>query len=45
MQKGARLPTVDGDVNFVNVTFAYPSRPNRLVFKQFDLLIPAGTMN
>ena len=33
---------VEGDVDFSDITFAYPSRPERLVFKQFSLRIPAG---
>lgn len=41
--KGAILPTVDGDIELENVTFAYPSRPSRLIFKSFNLSIPAGT--
>ena len=41
-QKGARLPMVDGDIELENVTFAYPARPNRLIFKAFNLKIPAG---
>lgn len=42
MQAGAKLPTLDGDVELSNVTFAYPSRPGRLIFKHFNIAIPAG---
>ena len=42
MQVGAKLPTLDGDVELSNVTFAYPSRPGRLIFKHFNIAIPAG---
>ena len=38
---GARLPICRGEVFFDNVTFAYPSRPDRLVFKHFSLKIPS----
>jgi hypothetical protein len=42
VQAGAKLPTLDGDVELSNVTFAYPSRPGRLIFKHFNIAIPAG---
>lgn len=41
-QNDVRLPLVEGDVEFSDITFAYPSRPGRLVFKHFSLRIPAG---
>lgn len=31
-----------GDVSFVNVGFTYPTRPNQVILKHFDLEIPAG---
>ena len=31
-----------GDIELENVTFAYPSRPDRPVFNGFSLIIPAG---
>ena len=37
----AILPHCQGDIMFQNVTFAYPSRPDRLVFKHFDLCVQA----
>lgn len=42
-QSKARLPRCKGEVNFDNVTFYYPSRPDRLVFKHFSLNIPSKT--
>ncbi|EGG19851.1 ABC transporter B family protein [Cavenderia fasciculata] len=33
---------VKGDIKFANVQFAYPSRPNRQIFADFTLDIPAG---
>lgn len=33
---------VDGEIGLEDVTFAYPARPGRLVFKNFTLNIPAG---
>ena len=34
---------IDGDIELKSVTFAYPARPGRLIFKEFNLRIPAGT--
>ena len=45
LQKGARLPMVDGDIELQDVTFAYPSRPGRLIFKSFNLSIPSGAVD
>ena len=42
VQKGAVLATIDGDIELANVTFAYPARPDRLIFKSFNIKIPAG---
>lgn len=42
LQGGAELPGLDGEIELKNVTFAYPARPDRLVFKQFNLHIKAG---
>lgn len=41
---GAEI-SIDGEIELRNVTFAYPTRPRRLVFKQFNLHIPAGEMS
>ncbi len=43
MQAGAELPSMEGEVELKDVTFAYPARPSKLIFKQFNLVIPAGT--
>ncbi|XP_074284679.1 ABC transporter B family member 15-like [Silene latifolia] len=39
---GLRLDNVVGEVEFKNVGFAYPSRPDSIIFRDFSLLIPAG---
>ncbi|XP_066584500.1 mitochondrial potassium channel ATP-binding subunit [Prorops nasuta] len=31
-----------GNINFKNVTFSYPTRPNQVILKKFNLVIPAG---
>lgn len=36
------LQQVLGDVEFKRVTFAYPSRPEIVIFKRFNLKVPAG---
>ncbi|KAL5582453.1 hypothetical protein UlMin_014895 [Ulmus minor] len=40
--EGEILENVSGDVEFKNVEFAYPSRPESIIFKDFCLKIPAG---
>ncbi|KAG7669217.1 hypothetical protein Ndes2526B_g05515 [Nannochloris sp. 'desiccata'] len=40
--KGLELKTVQGVVELRGVTFAYPARPEKPVFKNFSLVIPAG---
>ncbi|KAL5554201.1 hypothetical protein UlMin_041602 [Ulmus minor] len=40
--EGIILEHVSGRVEFKNVNFAYPSRPESVVFKNFCLTIPAG---
>ncbi|KAK1410145.1 hypothetical protein QVD17_36679 [Tagetes erecta] len=40
--EGEVLQEVSGRVEFKNVTFAYPSRPESLIFKDFNLKVPAG---
>ncbi|KAI3793977.1 hypothetical protein L1987_36601 [Smallanthus sonchifolius] len=40
--EGEILQEVSGRVEFKNVKFAYPSRPESLVFKDFNLKVPAG---
>ncbi|XP_071707028.1 ABC transporter B family member 15-like [Rutidosis leptorrhynchoides] len=39
---GEILQEVSGDVEFKNVTFAYPSRRESIIFKDFNLKVPAG---
>ncbi|KAH9290781.1 hypothetical protein KI387_034898, partial [Taxus chinensis] len=40
--KGEILQEVCGEVEFRNVKFAYPSRPETLIFQNFSLTIPAS---
>ncbi|XP_051121081.1 ABC transporter B family member 15-like [Andrographis paniculata] len=39
---GQILQTVSGEVEFKHINFAYPSRPESIVFEDFNLKIPAG---
>ncbi|XP_073294013.1 ABC transporter B family member 19 [Primulina huaijiensis] len=36
------LTDVNGNIEFNNVTFSYPSRPDVLIFKDFSIFFPAG---
>ncbi|XP_022732421.1 putative ABC transporter B family member 8 isoform X3 [Durio zibethinus] len=40
--KGIVLDTIRGDVEFENVKFIYPSRPDSVVLKDFNLKVEAG---
>ncbi|TYI22086.1 hypothetical protein ES332_A06G080400v1 [Gossypium tomentosum] len=40
--KGIVLDTIRGDIEFDNVNFVYPSRPDSLVLKHFNLKVEAG---
>lgn len=40
--EGEILHKVSGNVDFKNVDFAYPSRPESLICKNFSLRVPAG---
>nr|ADZ48235.1 multidrug/pheromone exporter protein [Hevea brasiliensis] len=40
--EGEILENVGGEVEFKHVEFAYPSRPESIIFKDFTLKIPAG---
>nr|GMC73472.1 ABC transporter B family member 15-like [Ipomoea batatas] len=40
--EGQILDNVAGEVEFKNVEFAYPSRPESIILKAFSLRIPAG---
>ncbi|GJZ55567.1 ABC transporter family protein [Tanacetum coccineum] len=39
---GKILQDVSGEVEFKGVNFAYPSRPETVIFKDFNLKVPAG---
>lgn len=39
---GKQLQNVQGQIEFRNVDFSYPSRPDVLVFRDFSLSIPPG---
>ncbi|OMO52739.1 hypothetical protein COLO4_37015 [Corchorus olitorius] len=41
-KEGEILHNVSGEVEFKQVEFAYPSRPESIIFKNFCLKIPAG---
>lgn len=40
--KGLRLLSLVGDIEFKNVSFTYPFRPNVQILKELCLSIPAG---
>ncbi|CAG8590612.1 5529_t:CDS:2 [Paraglomus occultum] len=40
--RGFKLSHCDGNIEFAQVSFAYPSRPDTLVLRNIDLHIPAG---
>lgn len=35
--------SIDGPISFTNVDFSYPSRPNAMIWKNFNLVINKGT--
>ncbi|XP_038724797.1 ABC transporter B family member 19 [Tripterygium wilfordii] len=39
---GKCLPEVQGNIEFKNVTFSYPSRPDVMIFRDFSIFFPAG---
>eukprot|EP01133_Synstelium_polycarpum_P018363 gene18363-21975_t len=41
-KSGDRLPQIRGDIEFRNISFSYPARPNKQIFNDFSLSIPAG---
>ena len=41
---GEELATVTGDITLQNLTFSYPARPDKIVFSDFNLHIPAGAV-
>ncbi|KAG8384766.1 hypothetical protein BUALT_Bualt04G0152700 [Buddleja alternifolia] len=43
-KEGQTLQNVSGEVEFKHIEFSYPSRPESIIFKDFNLKIPAGKM-
>ncbi|KAG7546155.1 ABC transporter-like [Arabidopsis suecica] len=41
-KSGRKLGKVDGHIQFKDVTFSYPSRPDVVIFDKLNLAIPAG---
>ena len=41
-QEGVTIASVRGDIDFQNVCFKYPLRPNVQIFKHLSLSIPSG---
>ncbi|KAF2316256.1 hypothetical protein GH714_041597 [Hevea brasiliensis] len=39
---GKCLPGVNGNIEFKDVTFSYPSRPDVMIFRDFSIFFPAG---
>ncbi|KAK1563650.1 hypothetical protein Q3G72_030632 [Acer saccharum] len=39
---GKCLAEVNGNIEFKNVTFSYPSRPDVMIFRDFSIFFPAG---
>lgn len=39
---GKCLSEVNGNIEFKNVTFSYPSRPDVIIFRDFCIFFPAG---
>ncbi|KOM48777.1 hypothetical protein LR48_Vigan07g248100 [Vigna angularis] len=39
---GEELKTVEGTIELKRVNFSYPSRPDVIIFKDFNLRVPAG---
>jgi len=42
LKGGATLPMIKGEVEFKNVHFQYPTRPDHVVLKNLNLVVPAG---
>ncbi|KAK9741149.1 hypothetical protein RND81_03G085300 [Saponaria officinalis] len=41
-QDGKCLEEVNGNIEFKNVSFSYPSRPDVMIFRDFSMFFPAG---
>lgn len=41
-EDGKCLAEVHGNIEFKEVTFSYPSRPDVIIFRDFSLFFPAG---
>ncbi|KAF8077237.1 hypothetical protein N665_1054s0014 [Sinapis alba] len=41
-ESGRKLSKLDGHIQFTDVTFSYPSRPEVVIFDKLNLAIPAG---
>lgn len=39
---GEELMTVEGTIELKRINFNYPSRPNVVIFKDFNLIVPSG---
>lgn len=39
---GKCLSEVNGNIEFKEVTFSYPSRPDIVIFRDFSIFFPAG---
>lgn len=39
---GKSLTEINGNIEFKNVTFSYPSRPDVMIFRDFSIFFPAG---
>ena len=40
---GEDLKEVEGTIELKNINFSYPSRPDVIIFKDFNLKVPSGT--
>eukprot|EP01132_Coremiostelium_polycephalum_P006617 gene6617-8188_t len=41
-EKGTTVQDLKGTIEYRNISFNYPSRPNRTIFQGFNLTVPAG---